>query len=88
MINETMMMTMQKAGGGPGQPGGEQPPEPPPQDMGPQPSSDEEMKQMLAEKIKSWPAAAQQKLQELVEQGLPPAEAMKQVEQQLNMATK
>lgn len=81
MIIETMMMSLTKAGSGPGA-GSEQGGAPPTQEGGP--LTDEEMKAQLAEQIRKMPPAAQEKLQELVQQGMPPAEALKQVQAELS----
>ena len=81
-VEETMMQSLQKAGGGPGAQGGPggapgQPPE-----HGP-PLTDEAMLQQLKIKIAKLPPAAQQKLQEMVQAGVPPSEALQQIEAQM-----
>jgi hypothetical protein len=83
MIMQTMMMGLTKAGSGPGA-GGEVPPDPnsePAQD-------DEQLKEQVRQKIASLPPAAQQKLQQMVQGGMPPSEALKQIEAQLGSVTK
>lgn len=74
-LMETMMMGLQQAGAGPG---GEQSQQgTPPQEGG----DEEQLKQEVAQRIQSLPPEAQQALQQLIEQGVPPAEALEQVSQ-------
>jgi len=81
-VETTMMQGLSKAGGGPGAAQGEggapgQPPQPGP------PLTDEAMLQQLKMKIAKLPPQAQQKLQEMVQAGVPPSEALEQIEAQL-----
>jgi hypothetical protein len=78
-VMDTMMQGLQKAGGGPGgaQGGPGQPPQPGP------PLTDEAMLQQLKMKIAKLPPQAQAKLQEMVQAGVPPSEALQQIEAQL-----
>ena len=78
-VMDTMMQGLQKAGGGPGgaQGGPGQPPQPGP------PLTDEAMLQQLKMKIAKLPPQAQAKLQEMVQAGVPPSEALEQIEAQL-----
>lgn len=79
MITETMMQSLQKAGGGPGEGGQGAPPE-----QGPQaPLTDEEMKAQVMERIQKLPPEAQAKLEEMVNAGMPPSEALDQIEAEL-----
>jgi len=81
-VMDTMMQGLQKAGGGPGAEGGPggapgQPPKPGP------PLTDEAMLQQLKMKIAKLPPQAQAKLQEMVQAGVPPSEALQQIEAQI-----
>lgn len=76
MLKETMMMNLQKAGSGPGAAGQ------PPQEGQQGEPSDEALKARLKEEISNLPPEAQAQLQELVQQGVPPAEALQQVQGQ------
>jgi hypothetical protein len=77
MIMQTMMASLQKAGGGPGEGGN-------PEEQGPTPpASDEELMAQVKERIAQLPTAAQAKLQEMVQSGMPPAEALEQIEAEL-----
>jgi hypothetical protein len=77
MIVDTMMQALTKAGSGPG---GEQAQQP----EGPQqPLTDEELMAQVQERIRLLPPAAQAKLEELVQSGMPPAEALDQIEAEL-----
>ena len=80
-VMETMMQGLQKAGGGPGAQGeqGSAPGQPP----GGPPLTDEAMLQQLKIKIAKLPPAAQQKLQEMVQAGVPASEALEQIEAQI-----
>jgi hypothetical protein len=64
-IMQTIQMGLTKAGAGPG--GEEQGP------------SDDEMRAEITQRVQSLPPEAKQKLQQLVQQGVPPAEAFQQV---------
>jgi hypothetical protein len=76
----TIMQTLQKAGAGPGgQPQGGDPAAQGPQ----QPLTDEELLAQTQERIAKLPPAAQAKLEELVQSGMPPAEALEQIEAEL-----
>lgn len=86
MIQETMMASLQKAGGGPGeqqqqqqgaegQPPEEQEPQPPESNAG--------LIAQVKDRIAKLPAAAQAKLEELVQGGMPPSEALEQIEAEL-----
>lgn len=81
LIMDTMMQALQKAGGGPGEgeEGGQQqqPPEPG------APVTDEGMMQQVAQRIAQLPPQAQAKLEELVQSGMPPSEALDQIEAEL-----
>lgn len=79
MITETMMASLQKAGGGPGAEGGD--PNAPQEPQAP--TSDEEMMEQVKQRIAQLPTAAQAKLQELVQGGMPPSEALEQIEAEL-----
>lgn len=81
-VEETMMQGLQKAGGGPGAGQGGAPGQQPPVEPG-APLTDEAMLQQLKMKIAKLPPAAQQKLQEMVQAGVPPSEALQQIEAQL-----
>lgn len=80
-INETMMMALTKAGNGPG--GEEAPPDPNAEPA----QTDEQLKEQVRAQIEALPPQGQEMLQELVSQGVPPAEALKQVQQQVQQAT-
>jgi hypothetical protein len=84
MIHQTMMQSLQKAGGGPGAEGG-QPQEGAPQEpQEPQPpESNAGLIAQVKERIAKLPAAAQAKLEELVQGGMPPSEALDQIEAEL-----
>lgn len=83
-VDETMMQSLQKAGSGPGGEAGQGgPPGQQPGAGGP-PVTDEAMLLQLKQKIAKLPPAAQQKLQEMVQAGIPPSEALQQVEGQLS----
>ena len=76
MIEGTMMAALQKAGGGPGAEGG--------QEQGSQqPVTDEGMMQQIRQRIAALPPAAQAKLEEMVQAGMPPQEALKQIEAEI-----
>lgn len=76
MIIGTMMQSLQKAGGGPGdQPQQQQEPG--------APMTDEAMMQQVKQRIAQLPPQAQAKLEELVNAGMPPADALEQIEGQL-----
>lgn len=77
MIMATMMQSLQKAGGGPGDQPQEQGTE-----AGP-PMTDEAAMQQVKQRIAQLPPAAQKKLEELVQSGMPPAEALKKLEAEL-----
>lgn len=79
LINQTMMQSLMKAGAGPNgeeQPEGEEPPigEPTP------PGTDGALADQIKQRLAALPPAAQQKLEELVQQGMPPSEALEQIE--------
>lgn len=78
MITQTMMQSLMKAGGGPG---GEQAP-PEEQEQGP-PMTDEALMQQVQQRIAQLPPQAQAKLEELVNAGMPPAQALEEIEAQL-----
>jgi hypothetical protein len=79
MVHQTMAMTLQKAGGGPGE-GGQQPPQ---GNGDTQALTDEEMMAQTAERIGKLPPAAKAKLEEMVNGGMPPADALKKIEAEL-----
>jgi hypothetical protein len=78
MIIQTMMASLQKAGGGPGEgdPNAEE------QELG-APVTDEAMMQQVQQRIAQLPPAAQAKLEELVQAGMPPSEALDKIEAEL-----
>ena len=78
MIIESMMMNMQKAGGGPneGEQGSTQ--EGQASEGG---GDDAQLRQQLAQEISNLPPEAQQALQQLIEQGVPPEQALQQIMQ-------
>lgn len=84
MIIQTMQQSLMKAGGGPGGQGQEQ------SDQGEQepasgtPVTNEGMMQQVKQRIAALPPAAQKKLEELVQSGISPADALKQIEGELN----
>lgn len=80
MIIQTMMQALMKAGGGPGQEGQQQPPEE--QEPGP-PVTDEALQQQVQQRIAMLPPSAQRKLEEMVNSGMPPAEALETIEAEL-----
>lgn len=80
MILSTMMQALQKAGGGPGEGGQQQGGQGQEQQ---QPLTDEELQAQVAERIRKLPPAAQAKLEELVQSGMPPSEALEQIEAEL-----
>lgn len=84
LIEQTMMAALQKAGGGPNEQSEGESPEA--QAEGGPPESDAGMIAQVKERIAKLPAAAQAKLQELVQGGMPPAEALKQIEAELQPA--
>jgi hypothetical protein len=77
MIHGTMQQTLQQGGPQQGQQQGA------PQEGNGQPLTDEEMMAQVAKRIEGLPPAAQAKLEELVQSGMPPAEALEQIEAQL-----
>jgi hypothetical protein len=80
-LRQTIMMALQQAGAGPqgAQPAQEQGAE------GQAPPEDEAaLREQLAQEIASLPPEAQQELEQLVRQGVPPAEALQQVTGQNN----
>lgn len=80
MVMETMQMALTKAGSGPGG-------EAEQTDQGTQTAqSDEQLKEQLRQQIASLPPQAQQELEALVQQGVPPAEALQQIQAQLETA--
>jgi hypothetical protein len=81
MIIQTMQQALMKAGSGPN---GE--PQQAAQDTTGAPQTDEGLKGQIAEKLAALPPAAKAKLEEMVQQGIPPAEALAEVEKQLGAA--
>lgn len=73
MVESTMMAMLQKGGPGQGQEG-QQPPE-----QG-APVTDEAMMQQIKQRIAALPPQAQAKIEELVQAGMPPSEALQKVE--------
>lgn len=75
LIGDTMMQALQKAGGGPreGQPPQEQEP----------PHNDQELMEQVKQRIAALPPVAQAKLQEMVQAGMPPSEALEEIEAQI-----
>jgi len=73
LIHQTLMMNLQKAGAGPGT-GSEQEQQQTPA------GSDEELAAQVRARIAALPPAGQAKLQELVQGGMPPSQALEQVE--------
>lgn len=82
MIIQTMMQSMQKAGGGPGQEGS-QPPADQSQEASGTPVTDEGVKEQVKQRIAALPPAAQKKLAELVQAGIEPGKALAQIEKEL-----
>lgn len=74
LIEQTMMQALQKAGSGPN---GEQEQQ---QQRQQAPVTDDRMMQQVQQRIAALPPAAQSKLEELVQAGMPPHEALEQVE--------
>jgi hypothetical protein len=81
MIMGTMMQALQKAGGGPGEQGQGGAPEGASND--PQARTTEEVKARVQERINKLPAEAKAKLEEMVQQGMPPADALGKIEAEL-----
>lgn len=81
-ILKTMDQALNKAGSGQGDPagGGGAAQE------GRPPETDEGLKQQVAQQIAALPAQAKQMLEEMVQQGVPPAEALKEVQKQVQQA--
>lgn len=80
MIMQSIAAQMQPKGGAPTDPNAEQ---------GGQPAqNDEQLKAQLQQKIQNLPPAAQKELEKLVQQGVPPSEALQQIEGQLQTAAK
>lgn len=76
MITETMMASLQKAGGGPGEgQQGQQGQEPP--------HDDAQLMEQIKQRIAALPPAGQAKLEEMVQAGMPPSEALEQIEAQV-----
>ena len=82
LIEDTMMQSLQKAGGGPGQGQGGEGEQAPPDASG-TPVTDEGLAAQVKQRIASLPPAAQKKLEELVNAGTPPSAALKQIEAEL-----
>lgn len=80
MITQTMMASLTKAGGGPGGQGQGQEGQ---QEGQGQAVTNEEMMQRVKERIAQLPPAAQKKLEEMVQAGMPPSEALKKIEAEL-----
>jgi hypothetical protein len=78
MIISSMEQALMKAGSGPG---GDPAQQGAPQQE--QPLTDEELMAQVQERIRKLPPAAQAKLEELVQSGMPPAEALDQIEAEL-----
>jgi hypothetical protein len=81
MIIQTMMQSLQKAGGGPGAEGGD---DASGETASGTPVTNEGLMQQVKQRIAALPPAAQKKLQELVQSGVSPADALKQIEGELN----
>ncbi len=82
MLIQTIMMSLTKAGSGPGSEGA--PPEGQ-QDAGAA-QSDEQLKQQVAQQIAALPAAAKAELEKRVAAGEPPAQALQEVQKQVQQA--
>lgn len=76
MITQTMMQALQKAGSGPG---GEQGQEQQPQGDG-KTRNDQALVDQVKQRIASLPPMARDKLEQMVQQGMPPEQALKQIE--------
>lgn len=80
MVLQTMEMALTKAGSGPGG-------ESEQTNQGTQTAqSDEQLKEQLRQQIASLPPQAQQELEAMVQEGVPPAEALQQIQAQLETA--
>lgn len=77
-IMETIQQSLQKAGGGPGEGGQGQ------AQGDEQVRTAEELKARVQERIAKLPPEAQQKLEEMVQSGMPPGQALDQIEAELN----
>lgn len=77
LIIQTMMQSLQKAGGGPGQEGAQ---EGDSGGTGEPPVTNGALVGQIKQRIAALPPAAQQKLQEMVQAGMPPSDALKRVE--------
>jgi hypothetical protein len=84
MIMQTMMQSLQKAGGGPGSEGQGQDQQDPNTAASGTPVTDEGLQQQIRQRIAALPPAAQQKLEQLVQAGTPPSDALKQIEAELS----
>lgn len=80
MIIQTMKQSLQKAGGGPNDPNAQQQEQP--QEPG-APVTDEAMMQQVQQRIAQLPPQAQAKLEEMVQAGMPPSEALTKIEAEL-----
>jgi flagellar motility protein MotE (MotC chaperone) len=80
MILQTMMQSLSKAGGGPGdqQGGGDAQPA-----SDPQARTAEEVKARVQERIAKLPNEAKAKLEQMVQSGMPPAQALDKIEAEL-----
>jgi hypothetical protein len=83
MIIQTMMQSLMKAGGGPQDQGQEQTDQGEQEPASGTPVTDQGLMQQVKARIAALPPAAQQKLQELVQSGASPADALKQIENEL-----
>ena len=79
MVMQTMEMALTKAGSGPSGEAEQQGAE--------TAQTDEQLKEQLRQQIASLPPQAQQELEALVQQGVPPAEALQQIQAQLETAS-
>jgi hypothetical protein len=81
MILQTMMQSLQKAGGGPNDPNAQGGSGGAPDD--PQARTPEELQARTAERINKLPPPAKAKLEEMVQSGMPPADALSKIEAEL-----